>query len=187
MLELSSPAIADLYPKGRLQPLGPGNPDTALRGKLKTLTVESAFAPDRLVDRDMASACLAGLWLAHDFLDESHQISQSIDTPTGSYWHGLMHRREPDFSNAKYWVRRVGNHPVFDSLRSQAAELAAATPLPESAEFLKVQSAWDPFAFIDLCEASLDEKSSTHMLCRRIQQKEWELLFEFCYRQAIGK
>ena len=49
----------------------------------------------------MASACLAGLWLYHDYLDESHAVSQSIHTPAGSYWHGLMHRREPDFANPK--------------------------------------------------------------------------------------
>ena len=53
----------------------------------------------------MAACCLAGVWLLHDYLDESHTISQRIDTPSGSFWHGIMHRREGDFSNAKYWFR----------------------------------------------------------------------------------
>jgi hypothetical protein len=49
----------------------------------------------------------AGLWLYVDDLDRSHHVSQSIETPVGSYWHGIMHRREGDFSNAKYWFRRA--------------------------------------------------------------------------------
>jgi hypothetical protein len=71
-----------------LPPLGPGRPDPALRPKLEALD-DSAFAPHAVRDRDMVRACLAGLWLYHDFLDESHKISQEIDTPTGSYWHVL--------------------------------------------------------------------------------------------------
>ena len=40
---------------------------------------EAALFPSReVVDRNMASACLPGLWLLHDFLDESHTISQSV-------------------------------------------------------------------------------------------------------------
>ena len=46
------------------------------------------------------------LWL-YGFLDESHSIAQGIDSAEGSYWHALMHRSEGDFSNSKYWYRRV--------------------------------------------------------------------------------
>src|SRR5262245_10917568 len=187
MLQPLTATISEILKEKRLAPVGPGSPNLSLTAKLHSLNVESAFAPDVIQDRDMAAACLAGLWLYHDFLDESHAISQSIDTATGSYWHGLMHRREPDFANAKYWFRRVGNHPVFELLCAHTSELAATQTLPEAAGFLKRQSVWDPFAFIDLCESSLDERSVAHMLCRRVQQQEWELLFDFCYRQAIGR
>jgi hypothetical protein len=95
-----SPAVADLLQERRLAPLGPGSPNLRRRPRLQALTVEQAFAPHRVRDRDAAAACLAGLWLYHDFLDESHTISQGLHTPEGSYWHALMHRREPDFSNS---------------------------------------------------------------------------------------
>jgi hypothetical protein len=180
------PAIAELLREDRLNPLDPGSPNGAVRTKLAALSPETAFAPQPVHDRDMAAACLAGLWLYHGFLDESHTISQGIATPTGSYWHGLMHRREPDFGNAKYWFRRVGDHPIFDPLLTAAGELAAGETHPAAA-FLGRQPTWDPFAFVDLCEAALAGDVPCEMLCRRIQQREWELLFQHSYGHAIGQ
>src|SRR5205823_10124181 len=83
------PVIADLLQEKRQMPLGPGSPNRGLQPKLETLSVEMAFAPHAIRDCDLASACLAGLWLYHDFLDESHSLSQSLSSTSGSYWHGL--------------------------------------------------------------------------------------------------
>jgi hypothetical protein len=51
----------------------------------------------------------AGLWLYVDELDRSHAISQNLHSSLGAAWHGVMHRREGDFANAKYWFRRAGD------------------------------------------------------------------------------
>jgi hypothetical protein len=181
-----SPAVNDLLRDERLAPLGPGTANASARAQLAALTDESLLAPHPVRDADMAAACRAGLWLYHDFLDESHAISQNIDTSTGSYWHGVMHRREPDFGNSKYWFRRVGAHPVFEPLRVAAAELARDEAHP-SATFLGEQTRWDPFAFVDLCEAVTRGLSPCEMLSLQIQQREWELLFDYCWRAAIGE
>jgi len=181
------PTLADLLQAPDLMPLGPGVPDEAARTRLQALTPEQAFAPKPIRDRDMAACCLAGLWLLHNHLHESHTISQSIDTPSGSYWHGLLHRREPDFTNAKYWFRRVGSHPVFGPLAGTAAGVAVTSGLDGPAGFLTRQASWDPFAFIDLCAAAAAHGPLCETLCRHIQQREWELLFEYCYRQALGE
>jgi hypothetical protein len=170
------PVIAELLAEDRLAPLGPGTPNGGARTKLPALDLAAAFAPHAVRDRDMAGACLAGLWLYHDFLDESHALSQDIDTPTGSYWHGIMHRREPDASNAAYWFRRVGDHPIFAELAAEARALG-----------LRAASArWDPFAFIDLCEKHRGSGAPEEDTLRRVQRREWELLFDYCYRQAVG-
>lgn len=180
------PVITSLLQPERLNPLGPGQPNTKVYAQLQALTVERAFAGQSVQDKDMAAACLAGLWLYHNYLDESHRISQDIDTPTGSYWHGLMHRREPDFGNAAYWFRRVGSHPVFEPLRTAAADIASATESDASSRFLVQQTRWEPLAFLALCEAAYQHKNPYDLLCRQIQQCEWQLLFDYCYQQALG-
>jgi hypothetical protein len=168
-----SPAVEELLRRLPLAPLGPGHPEQAVRAKLEALD-EGAFG-GRVADRDMAAACRAGLWLAFDFLDESHEISQGIHTAEGSYWHALLHRREPDYSNSRYWFRQVGRHPVFEGLAKEARELGS----PAAGE-------WDPFAFVDACERAIGTGAAEEELCRRVQRAEWELLFAWCWRRALG-
>src|SRR5205814_1115995 len=154
-------AVAPLLAGDRLPDLGPGRPNLAAKPLLQALTVEQLF-PGGIADLEMARACLAGLWLLHDFLDESHAISQEIDTPTGSFWHGILHRREPDYGNAKYWFRRIGQHPIFEPLAVAARELvkAAKDKLPQNMSYVCQQTSWDPYRFIDLCEALASRKSA---------------------------
>ncbi len=176
-------AFAALLQEATLSPLGPGTPDKPRRPLLEVLAGDDAFLPRQVADARTADACRAGMWLLFGFLDESHAISQEIHTVEGSYWHALMHRREPDFSNSAYWFRRVGMHPIFPTLREEAARLAAGGP-PDAA-FLPQQKKWDPFAFGDFCEASLAGRNSCEALCREIQEHEWRLLFDHCYRLAV--
>ena len=162
-------AFAPLLDCDRRRTLGEGNPDSGSRAALEPLSAKSAFVhvDGGVKDRHMAECCLAGVWLLHDFLDESHHISQGVDTPSGSFWHGIMHRREGDSSNAKYWFRHVGHHPVFESL----AEIAGD---------------WDPFAFVDRCQAAVRTGKDREQ-CVELQQAEWEALFDYCYRRAVGE
>jgi hypothetical protein len=79
------PALADLLRALPLAPLGPGKPQQSVRAQLEA--VASAFEPG--LNPNQVAACRAGLWLAFDFLDETHEISQELHTPEGSYWHVL--------------------------------------------------------------------------------------------------
>jgi hypothetical protein len=139
----------------------------------------------------MAACCIAGVWLVHDFLDESHRISQGIDTTSGSFWHAIMHRREGDFSNAKYWFRRVGRHPVLEELGEAVAGAGLRPRLRRGESSIgetqpRGGGEFDPFVFVDLCEEAVGGRGELGEYCQDVQQVEWELLFDFCYRGAVG-
>jgi hypothetical protein len=164
--------------------LGPGKPNSDVYDQLNQLTVE-ALSPGIVADPSMGDCCLAGLWLLYGFLDESHAISQEISSSTGSYWHGLMHRREPDFSNAKYWFRQVGRHDIFPDLRVRSQELLRQSSDPMLSELLG-DPKWSPDRFVDLCASSIGQQDQAEQQCTQIAALEWELLFEFCHRRMQG-
>jgi len=98
----------------------------------------------------------AGLWLYVDELERSHEISQQINNATGSFWHGIMHRREGDFSNSHYWFRSTGSHPAM-------ADIAG----------------YDSHQFVDdvatACSAGNADEALIDM-----QRREWATLFAWC-------
>lgn len=150
-------AVAELLATPHPVSLGPGKPAESLRAKIAGAA------------KLLPPAAAAGLWLRFDFLDESHAISQSDEgEPDHDFWHAVMHRREPDASNSKYWWRRVGGHPVLEQLRVQAAEAGYAFTTPE--------------AFVDFCERVRDTGTPDEEAAKRVQELEWRLMFDRCAR-----
>ncbi|MDA1315914.1 MAG: hypothetical protein O2968_21535 [Acidobacteria bacterium] len=146
---------------------------------------------DALFDAAPASNAFAqcaesALYLYFSDLDRSHRISQDIPSTTGSFLHGIMHRQEPDYSNAKYWFRKVASHPVHSALRD-----AALHDLPRESRLrgpIGSLPGWDVFWMVEQCEAacrSADQELENELLI--IQGLEWRLLFDYCYRQATGR
>ncbi len=152
-------AIAELLALDHPIAIDAGAPNRAARDRLAELTLDQLFAPHAIRDADAARACLAGLWLRFDWLDESHAVSQSLDTADGAFWHGIMHRREGDYGNAKYWLRRVGPHPALGG---------------------------DPFAFVDRVEACVRGRGGDTKELQALQRTEWDALFAHCLARAVG-
>jgi hypothetical protein len=104
----------------------------------------------------------AGVLLLWDCLEESHQISQSVKDHdmccTADYWHGMMHRREPDLGNAGYWFRRVGRHPAMLRLERHLDDWLAAigqtSPLNSGGH-------WNPDAVIAAWSEALGDPASS--------------------------
>jgi len=67
-----------------------------------------------------------GLHVLNDDLGRAHVIAQSLEgNATADYWHAIVHRREGDFGNAKYWFARVGDHPVIRDIHGSTAGAVA--------------------------------------------------------------
>ena len=100
-----------------------------------------------------------GLFYAIDALSAAHEIFQKDSSALGSYWHGMMHRREGDFGNACYWFRTAGKIP-------------ALADWPE----------FDQVSFTMRCSRS--RGADPDLVAT--QRKEWEELMRFCLNQALG-
>jgi hypothetical protein len=179
--------------------LGPGPragvlSETALAAKLDVIFREARlpFRQQQLI------RSLLLLW--HDHLDASHTISQGIENADGSFLHAIMHRREPDAWNSKYWWRRVGHHPAFPEIARRAGEFLAGSRRREEADLgragnlrLLTSAAtselakqlipggkWDPVTFVDACDLAKD--ATVISTLREVQRIETEVLLErFCH------
>lgn len=123
--------------------------DGELVSAVETIVRDPAIGP--------RSALAAGLWLYIDELDRSHAISQQLPGATGSFWHGIMHRREGDFSNSHYWFRRVGDHPAMPAIGDD----------------------YDPYKLIDEVQSAHRANHADERLIN-LQRREWIALFQWC-------
>ena len=159
--------------------LGPDpRPGTLAQGDLNR-TLDELFRRHGPPAKAELIRALLLLW--HDHHDASHTISQSIENPDGSLVHGILHRREPDYWNSKYWFRRVGQHPCFADLAKRAAPLLASDA--KLAGQLLPRGAWDVFAFVDAVEAAATKPvtDARHQLLLAVQQAETEAALDYFF------
>lgn len=149
---------------------------------------------DKALSRDIQAAKLspvvrAGLLLWNDDLDASHSISQGIETPTGSFWHAIMHRREGDLGNSLYWWRRTGSHAAFAEIGRAVLEVLAnetdSKTDSEAASFaaaLERAQTWLPEEFVRHCGRA--ERSGGEAWLQKVQVAEMETLLRWSERQG---
>jgi hypothetical protein len=113
---------------------------TTWRQASRSANTPNTYSPEK------ADLILAGLWLLEGDLDASHELSQKWETPTGSYWHAIMHRREGDFGNSKYWYRRIRKHPAAESfqklVQSETAYAEYTKELANKKELMPFLESW---------------------------------------------
>ncbi len=148
-----------------LRPAGCRYP--AAKAELARFTAGHLFPKGR-----SPQGAVCALYLYLGCLDEAHSIAQDLSSREGSYWHGVMHRMEGDFWNAKYWFQRAGTHPVFPSIAAAAREIG-----------YDAAHTWAPSEFVDFCETSQRRGGSEEeAVAKGVQMIEWRFLFDWCAR-----
>lgn len=169
----------------RRMPLAPSGPERGAGLEMLRATPADAMFEDDTPSSEPFAACVrSALFLYYSALDESHTISQDISSGTGSFLHGVMHRQEPDYSNARYWFRRAGEHELFPTLREDALRLPLQSAEVQSQ--IQQRKRWDPMWFVDACERGVREGGVFERDLIELQRLEWELLFDYSYRRALS-
>ena len=129
------------------------------------------------IPRDPAMFALVrgGLFYALDALPEAHAIFQDAKEDTGSYWQGMLHRREGGFDNARYWFRRAGVLPFFSEMHSGACA---------KSETMARQSNWDPYLFTGQCEQVRFGADDLAAEMQALQRIEFDAIFDYCWRKS---
>jgi hypothetical protein len=166
---LGTPEPAQLGPQPRPGVL----PEGDIRDRLQRLASEIPSGQQEAV------LSLALLW--HDHLDASHSLSQNIHSADGSFIHAIMHRREPDYWNSKYWWRQTGAHPAFEPLGQRVTDYLGGRKIAAVQSDLVRGGRWVPDAFVDACEAvagrAADERDVKCL--RELQRIEFGVLLEW--------
>ena len=169
-----TPDVPNLGPKPR-----PGRlPSAELNQKLERFIAETTLP----IQLHPVVRCAALLW--HDYLDESHAISQQLDSSDGGFLHGIMHRREPDYANAKYWFHRVGKHPSYPNIADGVARLLENHSDRSLLATLAPSGRWDPIGFVNACETAAQHSPTeiTAQTLRSIQEIEFNALLAHIFR-----
>jgi hypothetical protein len=112
--------------------------------------IDDMHAYSAFADRDCVLA-LSFLW--HDDLPAAHALCQEHEGEQNyDYVHALLHRREGDYSNAKYWFRAVGVHPIYAQVANAALALGY--------EQLVRAGAWQPGVMVDACAHAVRQRTS---------------------------
>lgn len=166
--------LADSGLLQKLRPTESANPEAAIR--IREATDSKLTGGRAIPSATLFPLVRGGLLYAVDAIHESYRIAELIGDDTSSYWHGMIHRRQGEFDSARYWLRRVGSHPVFDELHHTAAAVS-----PDMAK----QSSWSPYLFVGLCEQETFGDDQHRMELIKLQRIEFDALFDYVWRRSF--
>lgn len=164
-----------------------GNPglDQKIRASAKSVDEVRAALAEALqltaFDAPRQAQLLALAYCWHDSWDAAHEVVQTMEgDPAADFIHAVLHRREGDADNARYWLARISDHPVFTHLIPVAAA--------EGFTDLVSDGVWRPGAFLARClRAQTTAEPSETAALMRIQAAELLALLDRLATHPLSK
>ncbi len=153
-----------------------------LQKYLVSVNPDELFQPEPVKDHNCAQAVISGLLIWNDCEDEAHKLAQNTPTAEGSYFHAIIHRREPDIWNSNYWFRKTGEHPVFSLVYDYVTQYEPDNIKKE----LLTTNGWNPESFNQLVEKAQNSGNAADSDLVNIQHAELLFLIAHSYRHTIG-
>lgn len=154
-----------------------GGPRADVRPPSQLRDSMGLLAADFSIPARVSNLLLASAFLYNDQHDEAHDIVQDLSCHEGCLLHAILHRREPDYWNAKYWFRRATDHPAYRALTPEAAALARTPGSEALLRRLTLAGTLDPIAMVDECEAAAGNPSGeAARFLRQVQRLEFEAI-----------
>ena len=150
--------------------------DRELVRKVRAADDTALAGADPIHHQAMFELVRGGLFYALDALSDAHAIFQAVHEDEASYWHGMMHRREADFDNARYWFRRAGTLAAFPAMHHAASE--------HSADMAR-QLNWDPFLVTNQAEQARHGAPELTAEVSALQRAEFTALLDYCWRKSF--
>jgi hypothetical protein len=144
------------------------------------------WAEENGVPAEASRLLKATALLYQDHHDAAHDLVQDGSDTDSALIHAILHRREPDFWNAKYWFRRAMDHPIYQELVSQASRLASDDATRRTVQTLTMAGSVDPFRFVDEIESVSHARTRgpEATFLRQLQHAEFEALVKYLLRPA---
>jgi hypothetical protein len=77
------------------------------------------------------SLTAALMWLRIGEIEHAHTIVQDDKSSMGSYLHGIVHRLEGDYWNAKYWFKQVRDSQLLSSVGKSLSDEVRKGEVPK--------------------------------------------------------
>lgn len=172
-----------------------------LKSYLDRQDIATLFQGQSIVSEAHAHLIRAALYVQNDDLKAAHAICQPMGRalPEANYWHGLIHRRESDFDNARSWFQRAESPGMAAALYKAVYDLLQrAIQMPDYGDarvhalaffrHLQELGAWDALYCLDLCRQCANEGSEAmRLLLEDIQRVEVETVFDWTFCKAVGE
>lgn len=162
------------------------------KAELDAIDDATLFGGTRVVAEDKAMAVRALLYLWSGWIDDCRMYAVGAAAEEQHFLIGLCERQLGHVDAAKAAFRQFSDHPIYASLRVRAAKMvgtAVDAALGRFMGIVEIGEAWEPFAFVDLCEQTRAGTLSqaTTLIVRSLQCIEFEQLFGHVYEGATGQ